>query len=88
MAGFNEGTPASISDHVQAAAGPARGTTGKPTKTAQEQYQIASDLLAAEIPKLRKLLETDIKAHREAARRGGRSADPGAAAGMERREVI
>ena len=62
IAGFNEGVPASISDHVQAAASPARGTTGRPTKTAQEQYQIASDLLAAEIPKLRKLLETDIKA--------------------------
>jgi len=27
-----------------------------------EQYQIASDELAAEIPKLRKLVETDIKA--------------------------
>ena len=30
--------------------------------TAQEQYQIASDILAAEIPKLRKLVEQDIKA--------------------------
>ena len=57
----NEGTPASISEHVQAAAGPTRGTTGKPTKTAMEQYQTASDLLAVEIPKLRKLFETDIK---------------------------
>jgi hypothetical protein len=27
-----------------------------------EQYQLASDLLAAEIPKLRKLFDTDIKA--------------------------
>ncbi len=62
MGGFNEGVPASISEHAQAAASPLRGTTGRPTKTAQEQYQIASDLLAAELPKLRKLLETDIKA--------------------------
>jgi hypothetical protein len=62
VASFNEGTPASISDHAQAAASPVRGTTGRPTKTAQEQYQLASDLLAAEIPKLRKLLEQDIKA--------------------------
>ena len=61
MAGFNEGTPASLSDHVQAAAGPARSTTGRPTKTAQEQYQIASEILAVEIPKLRKLVEQDIK---------------------------
>jgi DNA repair exonuclease SbcCD ATPase subunit len=58
----NEGVPASISDHVQAAASPTRGTTGRPTKTAAEQYQIASDLLAVEIPKLRKLYETDVKA--------------------------
>jgi hypothetical protein len=57
----NEGVPASISDHVQAAASPTRGTTGRPTKTAMEQYQIASDLLAAEIPKLRKLFESDMK---------------------------
>ncbi|MEO8372544.1 MAG: glycosyl hydrolase, partial [Candidatus Solibacter sp.] len=58
----NEGVSASISDHAQAAASPTRGTTGKPTKTAIEQYQIASDELAVEIPKLRKLFETEIKA--------------------------
>jgi hypothetical protein len=57
----NEGVPASVSDRVQAAAAPTRGTTGRPTKTAIEQYQIASEELAAEIPKLRKLIETDIK---------------------------
>ena len=54
--------PASISDHMQAAAAPTRGTTGHPTKTATEQYQIGSDELAVQIPKLRKLIETDIKA--------------------------
>jgi hypothetical protein len=58
----NEGTPASISEHAQAAASPTRGTTGRPTKTAQEQYQIASDELAVQIPKIKKLIETDIKA--------------------------
>ena len=58
----NEGTPAAISEHVQAAASPTRATTGRPTKTAMEQYQIASEALAAEIPKLRKLYETDLKA--------------------------
>ena len=58
----NEAVSASISDHVQSAAGPTRGTTGRPTKTALEQYQIASDGLATEIPKLRKLVEVDIKA--------------------------
>ena len=58
----NEGVSASISEHLQAATSATRGTTGRPTKTAAEQYQIASDELAAEIPKLRKLIETDIKA--------------------------
>ncbi len=58
----NEGTPASISEHAQAAASPTRGTTGHPTKTATEQYQIASDELAGLIPKLRKLMDVDIKA--------------------------
>jgi photosystem II stability/assembly factor-like uncharacterized protein len=58
----NEGSPASIAEHMQAAQSPTRGTTGRPTKTAMEQYQIASEGLAAEIPRLRKLLETDIKA--------------------------
>ena len=32
----NEGDAASISEHVQAAASPTRGTTGRPTKTAME----------------------------------------------------
>jgi hypothetical protein len=58
----NEGSPASIAEHMQAAAAPTRTTTGRPTKTAAEQYQIASDELASEIPKVRKLVETDIKA--------------------------
>jgi hypothetical protein len=57
----NEGVPESIAGHVQNAAAGAQGTTGRPTKTAQEQYQIASDGLAAEIPKLRKLIETDVR---------------------------
>ncbi len=62
MRSHNEGVPASIAEHLQSASSPTRGTTGRPTKTAMEQYQIASDELAVEIPKLRKLIETDIKA--------------------------
>jgi hypothetical protein len=62
MRSHNEGVPASISEHMQSAASPTRATTGRPTKTAMEQYQIASDELAVEIPRLRKLIETDIKA--------------------------
>ncbi|MDR3698835.1 MAG: glycosyl hydrolase [Candidatus Sulfopaludibacter sp.] len=57
----NEGTPASISERIQAAAGSTRGTTSHPTKTSMEQYQIGSDELAVQIPKLRKLIDTDIR---------------------------
>jgi photosystem II stability/assembly factor-like uncharacterized protein len=58
----NEGTPDSISERVQFAAGSLRQTTGLPTKTAMESYQIASGELAVEIPKLRRLIEADIPA--------------------------
>jgi len=58
----NEGTPASIAEHAEAAADGLGDTTQHPTKTALEQYQIGSEELAAEIPKLKKLIEVDIKA--------------------------
>jgi hypothetical protein len=57
----NEGTPASISERIQAAGSSGRGNIGHPTKTAMEQYQIGSDELALQIPKLRKLIDVDIK---------------------------
>jgi hypothetical protein len=58
----DEPTVESISDRVNSAAGVMRLTTGKPTKTALETWQIAADELSAEIPKLRRLIETDIRA--------------------------
>jgi len=58
----NEGVPASIAEHIQAAGSSGRGSTQRPTKTALEQYQIGSDQLATVVPKLRKLIDTDIKA--------------------------
>jgi hypothetical protein len=57
----DEPTPESISDRVSSAASTMRLTTGRPTKTALETYQIAFDELASEIPKLRRLIETDIR---------------------------
>ena len=62
MRSRDEPTPASISERVNSAAGTMRLTTGRPTKTALDSYQIASDELASEIPKLRRLIETDIRA--------------------------
>jgi len=58
----NEPAPMPISERVSSAAGSLRQTTGRPTRTAMENYQTASDELAAEIPKLRRLVETDIRA--------------------------
>jgi hypothetical protein len=58
----NEGSAAGISEHAQAAGRAVGQSTGKPTKTAVEQYQIASDELGAEISKLKKLIDTDMKA--------------------------
>ena len=52
--------PASIAERIQAAGSSGRGT-GHPTKTSMEQYQIGSDELAVQIPKLKKLIETDIR---------------------------
>jgi hypothetical protein len=40
-------------------AGTVRGTTGHPTRTALENYQIAADGLASELPKLKKLKQLD-----------------------------
>jgi photosystem II stability/assembly factor-like uncharacterized protein len=62
MRARNEATPESVSERVSAIAGSLRQTTGRPTKAVIENYQIASEELAAEIPKLRRLVETDIRA--------------------------
>ena len=52
----------SISDRVNFAAQSLRLSTGHPTRTAMDSYQIASEELAIEIPKLRRLIETDLRA--------------------------
>ena len=62
MRARNEPTPASISQRVSSIAGSLRQTTGRPTRAALDNYQIASDELALEVPKLRRILESDIRA--------------------------
>jgi len=62
MRGRQEPTPVSISERVNTAAQSLRLWTGRPTKTDMENYQIASDELAAEVPKLRRMMDTDIRA--------------------------
>jgi photosystem II stability/assembly factor-like uncharacterized protein len=58
----DEPTPDSISDRVYSAAAVMRLTTGRPTQSALENYQIASDELASVVPKLRRLIDTEIRA--------------------------
>jgi hypothetical protein len=55
----NENTPPSISERVNGIAGELRLWTSRPTKTHIEQYEIAADLFAAELAKLRTLIEVD-----------------------------
>jgi hypothetical protein len=56
----NEGVPASIAERIQSAGASTRGSS-HPTKTSMEQYQIGSDELAVQIPRLRKLIDVDIR---------------------------
>lgn len=58
----NEPAPVSISERVFGIGGVLRSTTGRPTKTAEEQFAIASSELAEETAKLKRLLETEIRA--------------------------
>ena len=82
----NEGVPASISERIQSAGSSTRGTS-HPTKTAMEQYQIGSDELAVEIPKLQEADRYRHQESREAARCRRRAAHSGPTAGLEGRQV-
>lgn len=62
MRSRNEAVPVSIADRVGSMTGSLRATTGKPTRTALNDYEIASEELAVEIAKLRKLMEGDLRA--------------------------
>jgi photosystem II stability/assembly factor-like uncharacterized protein len=57
----NENTPVSIVERVGEAAEATRFSLGKPTGTQREQYAIASEELTAELAKLRKVIETDLR---------------------------
>jgi hypothetical protein len=72
-----EQTPASISERVQNVAGSLRGSMGRPTHTNLETYQIASEELAEQLPKLRKLVEDDLKALEKAMESAGSPWTPG-----------
>ncbi|MBS1876399.1 MAG: glycosyl hydrolase [Acidobacteria bacterium] len=73
----NEATPVSIQERVGAAAGAVRGTTGRPTKTAQEAYQIANEELTQQLAQLRRLMDTDLKNLEKELDRAGAPPTPG-----------
>ena len=59
LRGLESGDATSIQDRVQSAATGARGLTGSPTGTQQQNFTVAAELLAAEVAKL-KALEAEL----------------------------
>jgi photosystem II stability/assembly factor-like uncharacterized protein len=58
----NEPAPVSIAERVFGIGGALRATSGRPTRTVEEQYAIASAELAEETAKLKRLVDTEIRA--------------------------
>jgi len=64
-------TPASISERANGISGEQARTLGRPTGTHEEQFAIASELLAVELGRLRQMVETDIPALERELERAG-----------------
>jgi hypothetical protein len=77
MRGRNENSPPSVQDRLGEAAGAVGYTLSKPTKTALDSYRIASEELAANVAKLRGLIEKDLKEIEDALDRAGAPPTPG-----------
>ena len=61
LRGRRENVAPSISQRANGVANETRGLLEPPTKTQQDQYAIAAAEFAQELPKLRALVETDLK---------------------------
>jgi hypothetical protein len=61
LRGRRENVAPSISQRANGVANETRGLLEPPTKTQQDQYAIAAEEFAQELPKLRTLVETDLK---------------------------
>jgi photosystem II stability/assembly factor-like uncharacterized protein len=70
-------TPAAISERVNTISSEETRTLGRPTGTHEQQYQIASELFAAQKALLRTLIETDIPAVERELERLGAPYTPG-----------
>jgi photosystem II stability/assembly factor-like uncharacterized protein len=70
-------SPAAISERVNTISGEQTRTLGRPTTTHEQQYQIASELFAAQRALLRTLVETDMPAVERELERLGAPYTPG-----------
>lgn len=77
LASRSEATPSSIADRVNGISGEQGRTLGRPTGTHEEQLAIAGELFAAELARLRQLVEGDIPALERAAEKAGAPYTPG-----------
>jgi hypothetical protein len=69
--------PAAISERVNTISAEMTRTLGRPTTTHEQQYQIASDLLGAQLSKIKELVETEIPALEKELERVGAPYTPG-----------
>ena len=73
----NENTPPSIVDRVDQIVGGSWSATAAPTQTQRDQLALASALFAEELPKLRSLIDGELRRLEEAAEKAGAPWTPG-----------
>jgi photosystem II stability/assembly factor-like uncharacterized protein len=73
----NENVPIPISERVSQIVGDQRMSTSQPTRTHQEQYQIAADDFAVELKRLRNLVQVDLAKLEKAMEAAGAPWTPG-----------
>ena len=73
----NENTPPSIAERVDQVVGGSWSATCAPTKTHEDQLNLASSLFAEELPRLKGLIEGDLRRLQDAAEKAGAPWTPG-----------
>jgi hypothetical protein len=75
--------PVAISERVNTISAEMTRTLGRPTTTHEQQYQIASDLLGAQLTRIRQLVDTEIPALEKELERVGAPYTPGRVPGND-----
>lgn len=73
----NENTPPSIAERVDQVVGGSWSATCAPTRTHMDQLDLASSLFAEELPKLKGLINGDLRRLQDAAEKAGAPWTPG-----------